>query len=129
MKKSDFFAQYKDPRWQKKRLQIMERDEFMCQVCADNTQTLNIHHKYYIQDKAPWEYPDSLLITLCEDCHRSQENDKYIINDFTKVLLNDGYSTSDLVILLELLQKLPSGDYGLSYISDAVKKYHKSLPF
>ena len=31
---------------------------------------LNVHHKYYIKDKAPWEYEDDALITLCEDCHQ-----------------------------------------------------------
>ena len=31
---------------------------------------LNVHHKYYIKGKAPWEYEDDALITLCEDCHK-----------------------------------------------------------
>lgn len=31
---------------------------------------LNVHHKYYIQDRKPWEYPDEALITLCESCHQ-----------------------------------------------------------
>lgn len=38
---------------------------------------LNIHHKYYIEGKKPWEYSNNALITLCEDCHkkRHQETD------------------------------------------------------
>jgi len=124
MKKNDFFEQYKDPRWQKKRLKIMERDEFMCQCCYDTENTLNVHHKYYIHNKKPWEYPDKLLITLCADCHQSEEESKYIINDFVKILLSDGYCNTELVFLLELLRELPSGDYGLSYIYNAVKNYN-----
>lgn len=31
---------------------------------------LNVHHKYYIKGKAPWEYEDDALVTLCEECHR-----------------------------------------------------------
>ena len=31
---------------------------------------LNVHHKYYIKGKAPWEYEDDALITLCEYCHK-----------------------------------------------------------
>lgn len=64
----------KDPRWQKKRLEILSRDEFMCQVCADTQSTLHVHHKYYEKDLIPWEYPDNSLITLCEDCHESEED-------------------------------------------------------
>jgi hypothetical protein len=70
MKKNDFTDQYKDPRWQKKRLQIMERDEFMCISCQETEKTLNVHHLEYIKDKFIWDYPNSELITLCEDCHK-----------------------------------------------------------
>lgn len=57
----------KDPRWQKKRLQILERDNWTCQDCYDTTTTLNVHHLHY--GEAPWDVPDGLLITLCEPCH------------------------------------------------------------
>lgn len=30
---------------------------------------LNVHHKYYINGKNPWEYDSDALITLCQDCH------------------------------------------------------------
>ena len=67
---NDFFAQYKDPRWQKKRLKIMERDNFMCYSCQDNGNTLNVHHAVpYRKNTKPWEYEDDELITLCENCH------------------------------------------------------------
>ena len=59
----------KDPRWQKKRLKIMNRDKFTCKLCEDVKTTLNVHHKEYIKDNDPWDYPDNLLITLCMDCH------------------------------------------------------------
>lgn len=36
---------------------------------ALNFKTLHIHHKYYIEDKFPWEYDNDALITLCSDCH------------------------------------------------------------
>lgn len=31
---------------------------------------LNIHHKYYVKNKKPWDYEDDALVTLCEDCHK-----------------------------------------------------------
>lgn len=61
--------QLKDPRWQKKRLEIMERDGWQCQCCFDRDNTLTVHHKKYDNGKMAWEYENELLITLCEDCH------------------------------------------------------------
>lgn len=66
---SEYSQKLKDPRWQKKRLEIMQRDDWTCQRCYWTEDTLVVHHKTYLKGKNPWEYPDSLLITLCEDCH------------------------------------------------------------
>lgn len=62
----------KDPRWQKKRLEIMQRDGFACALCMDETSTLHVHHKKYKSGCAPWEYEDKYLITLCDSCHGKQ---------------------------------------------------------
>lgn len=59
----------KDPRWQKRKTEILNRDKFTCQLCGDTTNTLHVHHKYYLENHKPWEYGDIALITLCEDCH------------------------------------------------------------
>ena len=70
--KKTYSEKLKDPRWQKKRLKILERDEFTCQECADSESTLHVHHRYYIRGAEPWEYPDEALQTLCEHCHQSE---------------------------------------------------------
>jgi hypothetical protein len=59
----------RDPRWQKRRLEVMQRDNWKCLRCGDGTKTLNVHHKEYIKGRDPWQYPNHLLETLCEDCH------------------------------------------------------------
>ena len=69
---SNYSDKLKDPRWQKKRLEIMQRDEFTCQKCYDNESTLNVHHKFYFPDKEPWNYPNEVLTTLCEECHQEE---------------------------------------------------------
>ena len=71
---------YKDPRWQKKRLEIMERDNFTCQSCGDTESTLNVHHTYYEKGKKPWEYPDVTLITWCENCHKDRHGIQQDLN-------------------------------------------------
>lgn len=64
----------KDPRWQKKRLEILSRDEFTCVTCGDKESTLNVHHRFYIKHNEPWDYPSWSLVTLCESC-RKEETD------------------------------------------------------
>jgi hypothetical protein len=66
----------KDPRWQKVRLEILNRDEWRCQVCDDETTCLIVHHKRYVRGREPWEYELRLLITLCEKCHDKFHEDK-----------------------------------------------------
>ncbi len=84
MTSADYAAQRKDPRWQKKRLEIMQRDEFKCRDCRSATNTLAVHHSYYVTGRLPWEYPDFSLETLCEDCHtdrHDRENFRIIFDD------------------------------------------------
>lgn len=62
----------KSPRWQRKRLEIMKRDNFECQHCGDKESQLHVHHRRYLNNKMPWEYDDIYLITLCDSCHAKQ---------------------------------------------------------
>ena len=39
-----------------------------------NFVTLHVHHKYYIENKNPWEYDNDALITLCSECHSETHN-------------------------------------------------------
>ena len=59
----------KDPRWQRKRLEILERDNWACFWCGDTETTLHVHHELY-DGNNPWDTPDYCLTTLCEDCHK-----------------------------------------------------------
>ena len=91
---SSFSDQYKDPRWQKKRLQILERDEFTCHDCGDTKSTLHAHHLFYSQGKKIWEYNDDLLLTLCETCHEMVHSTSVL--DFTVDELYDRKMSSPL---------------------------------
>lgn len=31
---------------------------------------LQVHHKYYIKNNHPWNYPDEALISVCASCHQ-----------------------------------------------------------
>ena len=75
----------KDPRWQKKRLKILERDGFMCTVCEGTKKTLHVHHVGYGGNN-PWDTDDDLLTTMCEDCHEDEED---MLFQIKKNLVND----------------------------------------
>ena len=72
--KSDYAKDRLNPRWQKKRLEIMKLDDFKCIECESGSKTLNVHHSYYISGRKPWRYPNWSLSTLCEDCHKSRHD-------------------------------------------------------
>jgi len=70
MERSEYIKKFQDPRWQRKRLQIMERDNFKCRDCDSKDETLSVHHSYYVKGRSPWHYPEFSLVTLCKDCHK-----------------------------------------------------------
>lgn len=58
-----------NPLWQRKRLEIFNRDKWSCTQCGCDFRTLHVHHKKYIKGANPWEYEDHFLTTLCHICH------------------------------------------------------------
>ena len=66
----------KDPRWQKRRLEILQRDDWACSVCGCTNKTLHVHHTWYDRDAEPWGAGDSELVTLCEDCHANERESR-----------------------------------------------------
>lgn len=73
---TNYSEKLRDPRWQKKRLEILDRDKFTCQLCNDKKTTLNVHHKEYISGRDVWQYSNKMLITYCETCHLFVEYSK-----------------------------------------------------
>lgn len=68
--RESYLAKLRDPRWQRRRLRILDRDQWECQRCGDRESTLHVHHLWY--DGEPWDVPDEALITLCEPCHEDE---------------------------------------------------------
>jgi hypothetical protein len=98
------------PQWQRKRLEIMSRDAFICQDCGTDSECLNVHHKSYAPNRMPWDYPDENFVTLCQTCHQlwhDQETDpNYWSNrDFTEEVK----FTRDLAKKIESLKTINGG--------------------
>jgi hypothetical protein len=112
----------KDPRWQRKRLEVFERDEWCCQVCCDDSATLNVHHRYYLNNKEPWEYPNEALITLCEDCHNDEKNNYPEQIDKIILSLKKHFLSDELSSLVKVFENLTI--YHTSEVFVSVVKYH-----
>lgn len=94
-----------DPRWQRRRLEILNRDEFTCQECGNDEDTLHVHHRYYRRGSEPWEYPDAALVTLCKTCHEYETD----LLDKSKTMLIEAICESGL------------GAYHIYKLSEAIK--------
>lgn len=109
-KKLSAYAQkLKDPRWQKVRLQVMQRDCFSCSLCGDEESTLFVHHGFYQYGIEPWEYPLESLHTLCESCHKTADETR----EETKVRIGQMSMEAQEYLLgvIESLDRLNYGDF------------------
>lgn len=100
---TSYSEKLRDPRWQKKRLEVLQRDSFTCKFCKDTATELHIHHQKYSGN--PWQADLCHLITLCKHCHGVVENIKKTVGkDFEvfgikKSLVNEGVKQYQLYVL------------------------------
>jgi 5-methylcytosine-specific restriction endonuclease McrA len=71
----NYLDQLKSPLWQKKRLEIFQRDNFKCRVCESEENQLHVHHLYYKPKTLLWEYDNEGLVTVCDKHHEQLTND------------------------------------------------------
>lgn len=110
----------KDPRWQKKRLEILQLDAFRCRACDSTKKTLHVHHLYYIKGNDPWDYPNDALITMCFECH-----EKAPMIDWKRAFLDLNMTEKDL---LELAINIKFRKHKLFSSMDD-KKHRPMFPF
>lgn len=126
MTKEEYAALCKKPEWQKKRLEIFQRDEFTCLCCGSKKESLQVHHlKYLPYIKFPWEYPNYLLATYCEICHETE----HLIGDqiregFYEVLDANKIYIRPLAQLQILIEKYPPFQMKLrSFLNETMIEY------
>jgi len=121
--KIEFKDQYSHPEWQKKRLEVLKRDKFLCLLCEIPDRTLHVHHRYYKRGKLLWEYNDKCYLTVCEECHEYLHNVQDILNEnLSKIdpMFLECFAKSDLRKISQLL---------LNGELSAVRKYAKNLTY
>lgn len=95
--------QLKSPKWQKKRLEIMERDNFTCTSCGDTESQFHVHHGYYEKGLMLWEYNNDTLHTLCFGCHSEAHSVLNVLKEQIGEL--ELVSLYDLMYLLDLIKE------------------------
>lgn len=134
-----YLEQLKSPEWQKKRLEIFERDSWTCRYCGDTKTTLHVHHLTYAGK--PWEAANDSLVTTCEHCHEAAGLlDGFEIIMTVKSWVND--SILDISILLKAGQhyayfvcEIVKGQRGslvygakISLLTDIIEKFKEKIP-
>ena len=90
----------KHPLWQKKRLQILNRDKWKCKLCKDSETTLHVHHIDYEGKSNPWDVSNKNLVTLCQHCHHEVEILKDD-NDFEKIIIEKiAWNSGDYTMMI-----------------------------
>ena len=96
----------KDPRWQRKRLEIMERDNFTCRDCGAKDKVLHIHHSHYGKCE-PWDADGAVLLTVCQECHDRrgpvEAYAKLVLSKIMARLQHDPGNRSDLIRFVDSL--------------------------
>lgn len=89
-----------DPRWQKKRLEVLNRDNWTCCNCGCADTTLHVHHEKYSGN--PWEAKMHQLTTLCKNCHFIEEYIKAYYPAYHKVIVNKGFNKVCAIIGVDI---------------------------
>lgn len=101
----NYSEKLKDPRWQRIRLRVFERDLWTCQQCNTKDKTLSAHHLYYNFQTDPWDYPLTAFRTLCIDCHeRETINRRQAEVSLLRQLAKIGFTAGEIEFLSNELE-------------------------
>lgn len=104
MSTKSYKEKLRSPKWQKKRLEILSRDNFTCVLCGDTETELHVNHLKYKDE--PFDTPNEDLETLCKHCHylyhsvelKPIKAVKFKFNDFIAILFNDSNNSNSCII-------------------------------
>lgn len=128
----NYSEKLKSPKWQKKRLEVLSRDNFTCCKCGDTETELHVHHLKYTGE--PHEAPLEDLETLCKVCHKYFTfHHSKMINDYNLKGINNVYKFKTCMIIdcfeLIILMNIEFEEYVFSAIfkkdSEVIKTLNK----
>ena len=67
----------RDVRWKRRRDDLLRQANYTCCECGQplesGTMDLQVHHVVYITALDPWDYPDELLVVVCDWHHKERQ--------------------------------------------------------
>jgi hypothetical protein len=126
----------KSPKWQKKRLEVLNRDNFTCCKCGDTETELQVHHLKYTGE--PHEAPMEDLETLCKHCHyyitfihadlRKNYPEEYGLGEVISISKLDGQLIAEynfyMMLVTDLESKSPVLGFAFFKGSPVIKKLY-----
>ena len=126
MTKSEYRKKLLDPRWQKKRLEILNRDGFKCKYCGDSESTLHVHHKRYFAGD-PWDINNSCLVALCADCHEGETLFlKEAMNDLNSII-RERFCTEEVGAICSMFLEFSPDNWGGHYLGVSPRQWSQAL--
>lgn len=75
-----YLEMLRSPKWQKKRLEILQKHDFKCDECGERDRELQVHHCWYEKGKMPWDYPDECFKVQCDTHHKMWHEEKHLLD-------------------------------------------------
>lgn len=105
--KHDYREERHTNEWQRKSGHIKERDNYTCRLCGCSDKYVHVYHRFYDYDRYYWEYPDDVLVTLCEDCHNKEHKTEFeVMMDMIKEAVQNALHGG--VMYLEIIKSINS---------------------
>lgn len=97
----------RDPRWQRKRLEILEAADWGCEECGSGEDELHVHHLIYRRGLKPWEYAPDEYQVLCKHCHAKATQIRAELNELIAELRDDAVLVGMALALVNLRSQQP----------------------
>lgn len=131
MKNQTYSEQYNSPKWQKKRLEILNLHGFKCDECDNKEEKqLHVHHRFYIKGRKVWEYDNDVFQVLCETHHKKIHNKNkqnckafnYVDNDRLLYILERCEQFNEKDFLHKLCKVFFNGEKSIRKLMSFIKK-------
>lgn len=118
----------KKPAWQKKRLQVLQRDNWTCQLCGDVETSLHVHHNQYNGNPAATK--NEFLITYCADCHYLVEYLKKYHKELKPIKVSKRlFKEENAIRLLCIVYNFKKAEKGIVLLKTSEGKFIDGLLF
>jgi len=65
-----YAEQLDHPLWKMRKNRVLAANNCCCQHCGRQDAQMQVHHVHYKKGRMAWEYPEEMLMCLCEWCHK-----------------------------------------------------------